>query len=249
VSWLGHATVGIDAGDTRLLTDPLLRSRLGHLRRAVPVDRASIGPVRAVLISHVHYDHLDIPSLHLLERGFTVYAPAGAGPLLRRRGFDRVEEFAVGDLFYVEDVPVRVVPAAHQASRTPLSPRLAAVGFVVGAAPGVYFAGDTGLFAGMAELAPLDVALVPVAGWGPRLPEGHLNAEQAVQALEWLCPRVAIPIHWGTYYPLTALPPSRTALAVPALAFRSLGARHAPQVRVEVLEPGGSLTLTEDDRR
>src|SRR5262249_60752921 len=71
----------------------------------------------------------------------------------------------------------------------------------------VYFAGDTDLFGGMQELAPgLDVALLPVAGWGPRVGSGHLDPQRAAETLRLLRPRVAIPIHWGTYRRLGRAP-------------------------------------------
>lgn len=66
-----------------------------------------------------------------------------------------------------------------------------------------YFAGDTGLFDGMAEaVGPVDVALLPVGGWGPYLGHGHLDAGRAAQALTWLAPRSAVPVHYGTYWPI-----------------------------------------------
>ena len=94
----------------------------------------------------------------------------------------------------------------------------------------------------MAELAPVDVALLPVAGWGPRLGPGHMNAERAARAVELLRPRVAIPIHWGTFHPTYARrgpwftdPPREFAAHVEVLA---------PSVEVRVLEPGESTCVT-----
>ena len=75
-----------------------------------------------------------------------------------------------------------------------------ALGYVVrGPSGSVYFAGDTGVFDGMSEFGPVDVALLPVSGWGPRLPAGHMGPEEAAEAVGLIHPRVAIPIHWGTY--------------------------------------------------
>ena len=98
IVFLGHATVLIELDGVRLLTDPLLRRRVAHLRRQIaPVDRASChsGPSDAVLISHMHHDHLDLPSLRLLGRDTPLLVPAGAGAWLRRRGFTRVTELGV----------------------------------------------------------------------------------------------------------------------------------------------------------
>ena len=78
-----------------------------------------------------------------------------------------------------------------------------ALGYLLQGSQSVYFAGDTDLFPEMAALGGVDVALLPVAGWGPRLPEGdHMNPRRAAEALKILKPRLAIPIHWGTYTPL-----------------------------------------------
>ena len=73
---------------------------------------------------------------------------------------------------------------------------------VEGAGRSVYFAGDTDVFAGMAELAPVDVALLPIWGWGPTMGPGHMDPDRAAEAAALLEARLAIPIHWGTYYPV-----------------------------------------------
>jgi len=103
----------------------------------------------------------------------------------------------------------------------------------------VYFAGDTDLFEGMGELGQLDVPLLPVAGWGPRLPAGHLDPVRAVEALALTEPRLAIPIHWGTYAPWRAPRGDDT----PAKAFAELAATIVPTVDVRVLRPGESCQL------
>ena len=116
-----------------------------------------------------------------------------------------------------------------------------AVGYLVSGSSRVYFAGDTDLFDGMSALAPrLDVALLPVAGWGFRIPPGHLDPFRAAAALRLLRPRVAVPIHWGTYRPIglgTRFPKA------PAQAFARLARDLAPEVDVRLLPVGGSLEL------
>ena len=94
----------------------------------------------------------------------------------------------------------------------------------------------------MSDLAPLDVAILPVAGWGPRLPPGHLNPRLAAQALALLRPRVAIPVHWGTYRRI-GLSRDPAVLREPAESFVELAAELAPDVDVRVLEPGGSVEV------
>src|SRR4051812_35299465 len=192
LTWLGHSTVLIDVDGVRLLTDPALRRRIFHLRGRPASDPSALARIDAVLVSHVHYDHLDLPSLDLLARTTTVVVPRGAARLVRRRGFERVVEVVVGDTVDLGPAQVRVAHAEHDDSRRPFGVRAQPVGYVVDASERIYFAGDTDLFPAMRELGPLDVALLPVAGWGNTLPAGHLDPESAAQALLLLRPRVAI---------------------------------------------------------
>ena len=196
--------------------------------------------VDAVLLSHLHYDHLDLPSLKLLPGDVRVLAPAGAGALLRP-GVAHVEELMPGDATEVGGVRLEATPAEHDDRRRPLGARATPLGFVVRGRPSVYFAGDTDMFPGMADLAPVDVALLPVAGWGPTLGPGHMDAEQAAQAAALLRPAVAVPIHWGTLHPRGR---RRGAwFHAPPHEFAARVAELAPDVDVRILEPGAALEL------
>jgi L-ascorbate metabolism protein UlaG (beta-lactamase superfamily) len=174
-----------------------------------------------------------------------VIGPPGAGRTLRARGFS-VTETRPGDQVEVGDARIRAVDAVHKGRRWPFAVHRDAgsIGFVVhGESQRVYFAGDTELFDGMRDLGPIDVALVPIWGWGPRLGPGHMNPEQAAQALTLLRPEVAVPIHWGTFLPIGGLRRYRHVLHEPVEAFRKHAADVAPDTRLEVLEPGGSLVI------
>ena len=94
--WLGHSTVLLELGGARLLTDPLLRGRILHLRRAAPLVDEPLDRLDAVLVSHLHYDHLDPPSLRRLDRAVTLVVPKGAGRVVRGSGFANVEELDGG---------------------------------------------------------------------------------------------------------------------------------------------------------
>jgi L-ascorbate metabolism protein UlaG (beta-lactamase superfamily) len=185
----------LELDGVRLVTDPLLRKRVAHLRRAVPLE--AIDQVDAVLISHGHYDHLDLPSLRMLRA--KVVVPRGLGP--RLRGFE-VVEVDEGDEVAVGPLTVRSTNAEHDGGR-PLFGDGPAFGYAILGSRRIFFAGDTDLFAGMDGLVPqLDVALVPIWGWGAKLGRGkHLNPERAAEAVRRLRPKIAIPIHWGTYRP------------------------------------------------
>jgi L-ascorbate metabolism protein UlaG (beta-lactamase superfamily) len=240
ITWLGHSTVLIELDGVRLLTDPVLRSRIFHLRRAGPP------PVRprsvdAVLLSHIHYDHLDLPSLRTLEPRPRLLCPAGAGPLLAKAGFHDVDELLPDDAIDLGGVRVQATRAEHQGSRRPGGPVVQPLGFVVRGEGSVYFAGDTDLFPEMSELGPVDVALLPVAGYSSKLGPGHLDARRAAEAAALVRARVVVPIHWGTFHPITEArgrwftePPER---------FAAYARELAPEVNVRVLSPGGSLAL------
>ncbi len=236
IVYVGHATALIELDGVALLTDPLLRGRVAHLRRTYPVSP----PVGVdVLVSHLHPDHLDFRSLARLPRGVPVVLPAGGGGLVRRRARRAVVELAVGEETRIGELTVRAVRAEHAGRRYPLTRRIAPLGFVIAGSQTVYFAGDTDLYPEMAALGPVDVALVPIWGWGPRLPPGHLDPRGAAEAVRLLRPRVAIPIHWGTYRVIG----SRADHLEPAELFRSEVARAAPDVDVRVLLPGEATVL------
>jgi L-ascorbate metabolism protein UlaG (beta-lactamase superfamily) len=246
LTWLGHATVVIDLAGVRVLTDPAFTPRLAHLRRhAERVDVPSIGRPDLVLISHVHMDHLHVPSLRMLGPDVAVVVPAGAAAMLRRRGFRAVRETRVGQTIDAGPVAIETVPAVHGGRRGPHS-RVAAeaVGYVLRSAAGaVYFPGDTDLFSGMASLAPIDAALLPIWGWGRTLGDGHLNPDRAVQATELLDPRLVIPIHWGTYAPIGPHRGAPAWLREPVGQFESGLLRAGAADRLRILAPGGGLAL------
>jgi L-ascorbate metabolism protein UlaG (beta-lactamase superfamily) len=251
VTYVGHATTLIEIGGVRLLTDPVLRQRLYHLRRrSIPVPEHLLADVDAVLISHLHHDHLDLPSLRRLGAMTRLIVPNGAGALLRKHGFRRVEEMRKGERTSVGGVTVTATFALHDGGRGPFGVEADALGFIVGdrlvdGKPSIYFAGDTDVFPAMVELAgSLDLALLPVWGWGPTLGAGHMNPERAAQACQLLAPRLAIPIHWGTLYPVAMHRISPAFLTQPPQLFVQFMLRLAPKVEVRVLQPGQHYTAT-----
>ena len=244
VTYLGHASILLERDGTRLLTDPLLRPSLMRLlrrRHAIPeLETTGLG---AVLISHVHHDHLDLPTLRRIGRHTPVIVPAGTAPMLEREGFVDVREVEPGDQLEIGSIRVSVTEAVHEAVRR-RAPEPPALGYLFGE-PGAltYFPGDTAPFDGMAEIAArgVDLALLPIWGWGPTLGPGHMDPEQAAEALAVLGARRAVPIHWGTYTPVGAGRIWPWMSERPAREFAEHATRAAPAAEVTILEPGESL--------
>lgn len=243
VRFLGHATFELDLGAATVLTDPLLRQRVTFLRRLAPPPRPPSPAPTAVVVSHLHHDHCDLRSLSLLGPSTPVVVPAGGADLLRRHGFDAVVPLASGQSWSAGELTVTATPARHSGRREPWGPSAGAVGYLL-ETPGhrVYFAGDTDLFAQMEGLgAPLDLALVPVGGWGPRLGPGHLDPVRAAEAVVRLRPRVVVPMHYGSFGPVGYRPSAATRRA-PAQEFAREVQRRSPSTHVRVLAPGSGRT-------
>lgn len=251
VTWWGHATCTVELGGVRVLTDPVLTRRVAHLSRSgSPDPPPDAARADVVVVSHLHADHLHLPSLRRLDPATRLIVPAGAAAVLRGRvPATTIDEVEVGDEVSVGGVLVRAVHAEHDGRRLPVSRRRGpALGFVLSAGgtggTGVWFAGDTGLFDAMAEIGPVDVALVPVGGWGPTLGPEHLDPTRAAEAVRRVGASDAVPIHFGTLWPtgLRTVAPGQFARKCRAPG-REFAAAVATGVRAHVLEPGGSVEL------
>ena len=256
--FLGHSTVRVELAGRTVLTDPVLLPTIGVLRRVVPpLDRTAWDGVDLVLISHLHGDHLHVPSLRRLGPRTRIVVPRGAGAWLRGRGFPRVDEISAGETLTDGDLRITAVRAEHSGHR--LGPRLThgpateSVGHLIaGAGACVYASGDTGLYDGLAVLARhrIDVALLPVWGWGPSLGPGHLDPAGAADAVALIRPRVAVPVHWGTLTVagMTRLPSPlrgrmRRLLVDPPRQFADAVRARGLATRVVVTEPGRPVVL------
>ena len=239
IEYVGHATVFVDLDGVRLLTDPLLRNRVAHLRRASGVSARALRGVDAILISHGHYDHLDLPSLDRIGKKLPVVVPRGLGGLLRKRRFESVIEIERGETLAIGDLQIHAVPAEHDRSRAPFGASADPVGYVVSGSKSIYFAGDTDLFDGMSEIGPVDVGLIPIWGWGPGLGGGHLDPERAAEAVALVRPSMVVPIHWGTYFPIhLGLAGKPAFVDLPPAQFAAALAERAPDVELRVLRVG-----------
>lgn len=198
-----------------------------------------------MVISHGHPDHFDRRSLAMLAGRSVVVVPRGLGMWLRGSGVSggsEVVELVAGERLSVGALTITGVPARHWTARG--APRALPMGFVLDAGARIYFAGDTGRFDAMAELAgAVDIALLPVWTWGPHLGPGHLGPRSAAEALVDIAPSAAVPIHWGTLYPRRLHRVWRRPLDEPGDRFAVHAAAVAPAVDVRVLRPGEATTI------
>ena len=236
ITYAGHATVELEWAGTRLLTDPVLLARILTLHRIAPVPPPEIRAPDAVLISHAHFDHLDKRSLRLIEP-CPVVAPRGCRRVLERAGLREVIEAVPGQPVTIGSMTVTPTLLDHDGRRHPLSRARETFAYLVeGGEVSALFAGDTDLFDGMRAWAGVDVALLPVWGWGPRIGRGHMDPGSAAAAAALIEPRVAIPIHWGTLASRRA--PWLGDPRRPARSFVTEIELRAPGVEVRVLDPG-----------
>lgn len=250
ITWWGHATTTIEENGTRLLTDPVLTSRIAHLRRRRgPAPEPVAAECDAVLVSHMHADHLHLTSLALVAPAAALVVPRGAARLIHSECgaalSDRCIEVAPGNQVRIGALEVTAVTAAHDGRRLPWSQHSGpALGYRVEGSPSVWFAGDTGLYDDLAaEAGPVDLALVPVGGWGPTLGAGHLDPAWAAEAVRRVQARVAIPVHFGTFWPIGCDWLKPHLFLPPGDAFKSKMAEVDPAVQVEVLVPGASTEV------
>src|SRR3954467_15036427 len=131
VTYVGHACVLLELDGTRLLTDPVLRGRVLRLRRSPDAAVGDLSRLDSVLVSHAHWDHLDLPSLDRFPRETRVVVPTGAGRIVRKRGFSDVVEIDEGGRVEIGRVAVQAVRADHRPGRGPLQPKSPALGYVI----------------------------------------------------------------------------------------------------------------------
>ena len=244
-TWLGHATVRIELNGVSLITDPVLVNDIGPIHRyAKPPDPADWAGVDLVLISHCHLDHLDLRSLAMLGSATPIVVPEGAARLVRGAGHNRVAELATGETMTFDTLSIRAVPAIHSGFRPPFGPRATAIGYMIHGDQVVHFAGDTALSPTMSELSAdgIDVSLLPVGGWGPTLRGGHMGPAIAVEALRLIRPRMAIPIHWGTFWPRGLRRFRRALFETPGYEFAELAKASGVNVEIATLQPGERAT-------
>ncbi len=219
-TWLGHATVLLNSAGVRVLTDPIFSERaspvswLGPKRlTALPVDPARLPFVDAVVISHNHYDHLDLPSLRLLNAqagGPPLFVvPLGNAALLQSEGITNVKELDWwGSIALKDGLRITLVPTQHWSKRRLLGDRNEALwgGYVLQhQGRQAFFAGDTGYSKDFADIharfGAMDFAMIPIGAYAPRdfMQRQHINPAEAVRIHQDVQARLSLGIHWGTF--------------------------------------------------
>jgi L-ascorbate metabolism protein UlaG (beta-lactamase superfamily) len=255
VTYIGHATLLIEMGAVRLLTDPNFDRKLGgFLPRVTPPGIAidKLPRLDALLLTHAHADHLSFASLDQLPRDVPLFAPPVIARWLRRRGYHHAEDLAPGSATTVGHVAIHAAVATHRGNRYGFDRWRSAANMYLldGGTESCFFAGDTALMPDTHHLVEgrlgatsrqLDVALLPIgyAPWWKRtgFRRGHLTHDDALTLFERLNGRVFVPYHWGTFHHVTA----RAHDAINRLVER-LEAHHL-RAAVRILEPGESLEL------
>jgi len=259
LTWLGHGTTLVELDGRRFLTDPVWSERISPSsavgpRRffAPPIGLDDLPELDAVLISHDHYDHLDMASIVRLTRGSAAFVlPLGVGAHLERWGVaaDRIRELDWDQSSRFGDVEVAATPARHFSGRglTDRDATLWCSFAISGPRHRVFYSGDSGDFDEFlrigSERGPFDASLMSAGSYGPTWPDVHMTPEELVRAHLELRAALLIPVHWATFN-LAFHPWNEPVLRAAAEAAR-LGARMAVPRPGQALEPAALPELDE----
>ena len=262
ITYIGHATLLLEIGHARVLTDPNFDSHLGRFLPRVSAPGIALDDLPrldAILLTHAHADHLSFDSLDGLPRDVPLYAPPAVARWLRGKGYDHVEALAPAERTAIANGAVRIYAerATHQGNRYGVDRwRSAANMYLLETdTESVFFAGDTALTEATHHLVQdtlwqrgreLDVALLPIGyapRWKPGFRRGHLTGEDALALFETLRARAMLPYHWGTFRHVTAT--AHDAIN----RLRTKLESYAGREQVHITEPGETLIVEGDHIR
>jgi N-acyl-phosphatidylethanolamine-hydrolysing phospholipase D len=252
VTWIGHSTLLVQLSGVNILTDPHWGQRASPVgfagpRRLVPPGMRfeDLPPIHAVVISHDHYDHLDVDTITRLNRTFhpRFFVPLGLKTWMGDLGITNVVEMDWWESQSFRGLTFTCTPAQHSSGRTlrDQNLRLWSSWVVTGGGKHFFFAGDTGYTKSLAEigkrLGPFDLAAIPIGGyssWDKRHPN-HVNPEEALQLFEDIGGRLFVPIHFGTF------DMNREPFAEPPARLMKAALADGLEEEIALLSPGQSV--------
>ncbi len=232
-----------------ILADPNFSSHIFYIirrRSKIPKAIRSLPPVNLILISHAHYDHLDLPTLRRLLRGTPIIVPPGVEAVVKWARMRQILTLELWESYRLGKLAITAVPAKHFPGRPPFFPRTQYQGYVVEGSATVYFAGDSGLFEGMAEIGKkwdIDLALLPIGAYRPPpFRRHHMSPEDAVEAGRKLKAKAIVPIHWGTFK--LSLEPFDEPTQLLEQAAKDAGLLQ----KIKILLPGQAVSVTQSGK-
>jgi len=237
---LGHSTFLVSYKGIRFLTDPFLSPHIFGIKRQKPALRPDLVPeVDYILISHAHYDHLDMRTLRRLKRNSVVVIPENTKPVLGRIHFKKIVELKRYQTYMDNHVEITALPVKHNKGRSILFPNTDTVSYVIHIEDRTfYFAGDTAYFDGFKEFGNqfnIHTAFLPIGGYEPTLilKNVHMNPWEAVKAFEDLKAEYVVPMHYGTFHTI----PKFVKVEAPLQHFREAVEKEGIKDRAIIVEP------------
>jgi len=246
VGWVGHSTVLLSFHGSLILTDPSFTNRVTIARRVVslPLEPEEIKDLDLILITHAHYDHLDLPSLKRLPKEATLIVPRGCQPLVDGLGLSKIIEMDWNDVFTTNGLRIEALRPAHWGRRNPWDEDRGYNSYILSKnGKSILLAGDTGytkVFAEKGKGRMVALAFFPIGAYSPdwfRL--NHATPEEALKMFMESGARFMVPIHWGTFIL------SHEPIEEPLLRMKQEAQRLGIEDRLIILRHGESFTLPE----
>jgi len=245
ITYIGHASILIEDRGGNLLIDPLFSDKVLFFKRRspLPFDPKTLPPISAILISHLHLDHFDVPSLNYVKTSTPLIVPEGSGDKVLARTSNPVIELAPWASHEIgNSIKITAVPSKHSASLITPLPSRSTNGYIIEGEKTVYFAGDVAYskyFSDIGNAFNIDVAILPIGSYRPRflMKNIHMDPREALRAFIDTRATYLIPVHWGAFR-LSLEPPHE-----PIDILKEEAGRSGIEEKIKILEPGNSLII------